>query len=176
MPKLPKSIKFKTALVRSSTGSGWHFLLVDKATVAKFEFADTYKRVVCSMNGDEGFQCALLPWGEMFYIIVNKQKRDAVGIVEGDIVNVELTKDESKYGLPVPEELLEVLNQDDEGERLFHALTPGKQRSLIYIVGNIKNIDKRIHTALIIIEHLKKNDGKIVGDKLNEEMKRPAAW
>lgn len=173
MPKPSKSVKFKTALVRSSTGSGWHFLLIDKKTVAKFKFEDGYRRVVCSMNGDEGFQCALLPWGDMFYIIVNKKKRDAIGIVEGDVVSVVLTKDESKYGLPVPDELVEVLKQDDEGDRLFHELTPGKQRSLIYIVSNIKDIDKRIHTGLVIIEHLKTNDGKVIGDQLNEELKRP---
>jgi hypothetical protein len=170
---MSKSVRFKTALVKSTTGSGWHFLLVDKKIVAKFKFEDTYKRVICSMNGDEGFQCALLPWGDLFYIIVNKKKRDAIGIVEGDIVDVELVKDESKYGLHMPEELVEVLKQDVEGDRLFHALTPGKQRSLIYLVSGIKDIDKRIHTALVVINHLKENDGKLIGDKLYQETKRP---
>ncbi len=148
-------------------------MLVEKRIVAKFKFEDNYKRVICSMNGDTGFQCALLPWGDLFYIIVNKKKRDAIGIVEGDVVDVELVKDESKYGLPMPEELVEVLKQDDEGDRLFHALTPGKQRSLIYLVSGVKDIDKRIHTALIVVDHLKENDGKVIGNKLYEETKRP---
>ena len=100
----------------------------------------------------------------MFYIIVNKKKRDALGIVSGDIVDVELVKDESKYGLPMPEDFQEVLNQDPEADRLFHALTAGKQRSVLYHIGNVKNIDRRIHVALIFIEHLKNNDGKIVPD------------
>ena len=170
---MPKSVRFKTALVKSTTGSGWHFLLVDKEIVAKFEFEANYKRIICSLNGDTGFQCALLPWGDLFYIIVNKKKRDAIGIVEGDIVDVELVKDESKYGLQMPEELVEVLKQDDVGDGLFHALTPGKQRSLIYLVSGIKDIDKRIHTALIVVDHLKENAGKVIGDKLYQEMKRP---
>ncbi len=173
MPKPPNCVKFKTALVRSTTGSGWHFLLVETEIVAKFKFEDNYKRVVCSMNSDEGFQCALLPWGEMFYIIVNKKKRDAIGIVEGDIVDVVLVKDESKYGLPMPEEFREVLNQDPTGDRLFHALTAGKQRGMLYYIGNIKDIDKRIHAGLIFIEHLKENGGKIVNKLLLEELKRP---
>ena len=140
---------------------------------SRIGFVEKFKRVVCSINGGEPFQCALLPWGETFYIIVNKRKRDAIGIVAGDIVNVELVKDESKYGLPMPEEFAEVLKQDRPGDKLFHALTAGKQRSLIHMVLSIKNIDKRIHTALIIVEHLKDNGGKVNGDLLYEELKRP---
>lgn len=170
---MAKAVKFKTELVQSTTGSGWHFLLVEKKIERKFGFESKFKRVVCTINGGEPFQCALMPWGETFYIIVNKQKRDAIGVVAGDIVSVELVKDESKYGLPMPEEFAEVLKQDREGNRLFHALTAGKQRSLIHGVITVKNIDKRIHTALIIVEHLKENDGKVINDKLYEELKRP---
>lgn len=166
-------VKFKTELIQSSSGSGWHFLLVTKDIVDKFGFEDKFRRVVCTMNGGEGFQCALLPWGELFYIIVNKTKRDAIGIVAGDTVNVVLVKDESKYGLPMPEDFREVLNQDEDGDRLFHALTAGKQRSLLYLIGNVKNIDRRIHMGLLIVEHLKENGGKIVDAKLQEELKRP---
>ena len=114
-----------------------------------------------------------MPSGDIFYIIVNKKKRDALGIAAGDTVGVELVRDESKYGLPMPDELQEVLNQDPEGDRLFHALTAGKQRSLLYLIGKINDIDKRIHQALIVVDHLKENDGKIIGPKLNEELKRP---
>ena len=129
--------------------------------------------MICSINSSEGFQCALMPWGEIFYIIVNKQKRDAGGIVAGDTVIVELVKDESKYGLPMPEEFREVLDQDSEGDRLFHALTAGKQRSILYLLSKPKDIDVRIHHALLIVEHLKENDGKINDGKLYEELKRP---
>lgn len=166
-------IEFKTRLSRSPIESGWHFLEVSKEIVAKFGFEGKSKRVVCSINGSEGFQCALMPSGDIFYIIVNKKKRDALGIAAGDTVSVELVRDESKYGLPMPDELREVLNQDPEGDRLFHALTAGKQRSLLYLIGKINDIDKRIHQALIVVDHLKENDGKIIGPKLNEELKRP---
>lgn len=168
-----KPVKFKTKLVRSDNGSGWHFLLIERSIAAKLNFEDNYKRVVCSINGDEGFQCALMPWGDRFFIIVNKKKRDAIGIVEGDIVNVQLVRDESRYGLPMPEELQEILDQDPDGDRFFHALTPGKQRGMLYHIGNIKDIDRRIHAGLIFIEHLKQNDGKILNKVLIEELKRP---
>lgn len=153
--------------------SGWHFLVISKEIVAKFGFEGKSKRIVCSINGGDGFQCALLPWGNGFYIIVNKKKRDALGISAGDMVRVELVRDESKYGLPMPEEFREVLDQDPDGDRLFHALTKGKQRSVPYHIGNVKDIDRRIHVALIFIDHLKNNYGKIVNKTLMEELKRP---
>lgn len=170
---MPKTVKFETELVQSSTGSGWHFLLVEKKIEQKFGFEGKFKRVVCSINGGESFQCALMPWGEIFYIIVNKQKRDAIGIAAGDIVSVELVKDESKYGLPMPAEFREVLDQDPDGDRLFHTLTAGKQRSILYLLAKPKDIDLRIHYALLIVEHLKDNDGKIIDSKLYEDLKRP---
>jgi hypothetical protein len=173
MPKLLDHIEFETTLTRSPAESGWHFLVVSREIVAKFGFEGKSKRIVCSINGAEGFQCALLPSGDTFYIIVNKKKRDALGIAAGETVSVELVRDESKYGLPMPEELQEVLNQDPEGDRLFHALTAGKQRSLLYFIGKINDIDKRIHQALIVVEHIKENEGRIVERKLKEELTRP---
>ena len=170
---MAKTVKFKTKLTQSLEGSGWHFLIVQKKIERKFGFEGKFKRVVCSINGGETFQCALMPWGEIFYIIVNKQKRDAIGIVAGDTVSVELGKDESKYGLPMPEEFAEVLHQDADGDRMFHALSAGKQRSLIYLVSNILNIDKRIHVALLVVAHLKENGGKVIDEQLYQETKRP---
>ena len=73
----------------------------------------------------------------------------------------------------MPEEFTEVLNQDPDGDRLFHALSAGKQRSLIYLVSNVSDIDKRIHVALLVVAHLKDNGGKVLGDQLYEETKRP---
>lgn len=173
MAKSLDQVRFKTELSISSTGSGWHFLIVEKSIVDKFQFPDKFKRVICSINGSEPFQCALMPWGELFYIIVNKKKRDEVGVVAGDIVDVMLVKDESKYGLPMPEEFEEVLKQDPEGDRLFHALSKGKQRSMLYLLSRSKDIDMRIHQALIVVEHLKENEGKIIDDILVRQLKRP---
>ncbi len=173
MAQTQKKVEFETTLTKSTSDSGWHFLLVSGEIAAKFGFEGKFKRVVCTINDGESFQCALMPWGDQFYIIVNKKKRDEAGIVAGDTVNVLLVKDESKYGLPMPEEFEEVLKQDPEGDRLFHALTAGKQRSLLYLLSKPKDIDVRIHAGLIIIEHIKENGGKVVDNKLYEELKRP---
>lgn len=175
MPKTAKTLRITAELTKSENEFGWHFLRFDAKAVAGLEFEDKKsRRVVCKLNGRHTFQCALLPWTKGgFCIVVNKQIRTKLGIAEGSKVKVELTKDESKYGLPMPKELREVLKQDREGDKLFHSLTPGKQRTILYYLAKPKDVDRRIHMALIVIEHLKENDGKIIYPKLAEELKRP---
>ena len=175
MPKTAKNARFTAVLTQSEHEFGWHFLKFDAQAVASLKFEDKKsRRVVCTLNGDHTFQCALLPWTKGgFCIVVNKKIRDKLGIVHGDKVKVELVKDESKYGLPMPKELKEVLRQDREGRKLFHALTPGKQRTMLFYIAKTKDVDRRIHISLIFIDHLKNNEGKLIFPKLSDELKRP---
>jgi hypothetical protein len=175
MPKSAKKLRLTSVLTKSDQEFGWHFLTFNAKSVAALKFEDKKsKRVVCTINDSHTFQCALLPWTKGgFCIVVNKKIRDELGISDGNKVKVELAKDESKYGLPMPKELKEVLRQDPDGNKLFHALTAGKQRTILYYLAKPKDVDRRIHMALVVVEHLKKNDGKIVYPKLADELKRP---
>jgi hypothetical protein len=174
MAKRPAAVTYKTVLDKFHPATGWHFVAVSTETAAKFDFSGNNRRVVCTLNGTETFQCALMPHNNAFFVMVNKGIRTRLGIEPGDTVTVRLEKDESEYGMPMPEEFREVLDQDPEGDRLFHSLTPGKQRSLLYYVGKFKDIDRRIHAALIIMDHLREN-GKVIDRQLHEELKRPVA-
>ena len=173
MAKRQKQLKLKTKLVKSKTGSGWHFLIFDGKISEKLGFEDRFRRVLCSINGGKKFHCALMPDGDELYIIVNKKHRDALGIVAGDTVGVVLERDESQYGLPMPEEFRAVLDQDADGDRLFHELGKGMQRSILYLLSRPKDVDVRIHHSLIVVQHLKDNSGKVIGDKLYHELRRP---
>lgn len=125
------------------------------------------QRVVCRFNEAAEHQTALLPYRRNVYVVrVNRQLQKKLGVSPGEQVEVSLKKDETLFGLPVPEELEELLRQDAEGRSLFHSLTPGKQRTLLYIVGSVKDPDKRIHRALAIVQHLKFHKGKIDYKKL----------
>lgn len=127
------------------------------------------RRVVCTLNESVEYQCALLPHGNgSFVITVNKKLRDTLNLTFGTMVQVSLRKDKSKYGLPMPDELKELLKQDKEGHRLIHSLTAGRQRTLLYIVGQAKTPDSRIARAVVIVRHLKTNKGKINYKQLNE--------
>ncbi|MCA1589521.1 MAG: YdeI/OmpD-associated family protein [Acidobacteria bacterium] len=173
MPKTQKSVKFSAVLESSGNGSGWHFIPVSRKIGEKFPTDGKTRRVVCTLNEGKSFQCALMPSGGDFFIMVNKGIRTELGILDGDIVQVSLLADTSKYGMPMPDELEEVMNQDPEGHKLFHALTAGGQRSLMWQASQGKDIDTRIQRALIVIQHLKDNDGKVDGEKLQKEFRRP---
>ena len=149
---------------------GYHINVPDE--VAQLFIAKNNKRVVCTLNGSETFQCALMPSkAGPHFININKVLRDKLKLRVGSEVQAELKKDESKYGLPMPEEMEELLLQDPEGDQLFHALTPGKQRSLLYIAGKPKGSETRLKKSITIIEHLKANQGKIDFKQLQQDMK-----
>jgi bifunctional DNA-binding transcriptional regulator/antitoxin component of YhaV-PrlF toxin-antitoxin module len=155
-----KRVKFQSSLILSGTATPWHFLTVPRAKVAHFGFKGNLRRVVCTLNGVETFQCSLFPNKGDYLITLNKKLRDKFGLEVGDTVTVELEKDESKYGMPMPDEFAEVLRQDPEGERLFKELSPGNQRLMLKLIVFVKDVDKRIARALTGIELLKRSDGK----------------
>ena len=163
--------KFTSTLERS-TNKLWGSHFGVPKFVARKLIDGKSRRVVCTLNGSAEHQCALLPHGNgSFVISVNKKLRDNLKLEFGMPVQISLRKDDSKYGLPMPEELEELLHQDKEGHRLFHSLTPGRLRTLLYIVGQAKNPDSRIARALIIVQHLKAHKGKINYRQLNVTMR-----
>lgn len=137
--------------------------------VAAYFLETSGTRVVCSIHREISIQCALMPKGDGSYFInINKEIRKKLRLSQGDEADVELRKDDSKYGLPVPPEMEELLIQDVDGERLFHALTMGKQRSLMHIIGKPKSSDVRLRKALMTLDYLKSVNGKLEFRELNQ--------
>lgn len=154
-------LRFRSILKRSGNKLWESHFQVPNDVAERFIHGNS-RRVVCRLGNSSAYQCALRPYGQgVFVIPVNKTMRDRLGLEFGTAVEVSLRKDESEYGLPFPEELRELLQQDPEGSRLFHALTRGRQRTLLYVVGSAKSSDKRISRAIAVIKHLKSNGGKI---------------
>jgi hypothetical protein len=156
----PPKAKFNSKLEVTDSDPPWHILRVPKSRVASFGFKGNLRRVVCTLNGTETFNCALFPSKGNYFITVSKKLRDMLGLVLGGIVQLELAKDESKYGMPMPKEFAEVLRQDPEGEKFFNALSPGNQRLMLKLVVFVKDVDKRIARSLTGVELLKRSDGK----------------
>ena len=165
-------ISFATTLEKFEANL-WNYHIQVPLSVSQMFLDNDSTRVVCELNGTLNFQCALMPKGDGSYFInINKKIRDTLLLKIGSPVRAQLWKDDSEYGLPMPEELNELLLQDEEGNRLFHALTPGKQRNLIFIAGNVKNSDIRIKRAIVIVNHLKLLNGKIDFKKLGQALKQ----
>ncbi len=113
-------------------------------------------RVICEVHGIS-FSCALRPLGKEgdFFIGLSKEKSKKARITEGMEVTVFLVKDESEFGFPMPEELNEVLEQDEEAKAIFSKIKPGKRRGWMHYVSSAKGIDTRIKRAFQIVEKMK---------------------
>jgi hypothetical protein len=111
-------------------------------------------RVLCSIEGKNEFPCALNPRKEEYIIIVSKALKKEHKLISSKPFRVSIRID-PENGLLLPEELEEVLNQDQWGKRLFEALLPGRKRGYIYYVRTAKSIDTRIKRSLEIILKLK---------------------
>lgn len=149
---------------------GYHHFPIDPETTRQLSSED-HKRVVCTVNGQLVMHSAMMPHGDGSFIMVSKNVRSKLGIELGDQVELNLKKETSEYGMPMPESFEMVLAQDDLAFEHFKKLTPGKQRSLIYIVKKLKNIDKQITKSLAIAAHLTEMDGKLDFKLLNEKIK-----
>lgn len=150
---------FESTLEITDSTPPWHILRVEKVLVADFGFKGNLRRVICTLNGVETFNCSLFPSKGNYFIMLSKKLREKLRLEVGDTVSMELTKDESKYGMPMPEEFAEVLRQNAEGDRLFNALSPGNQRLMLKLVVFVKDVDKRIARSLVGIELLKQMNG-----------------
>ncbi|UKN02364.1 DUF1905 domain-containing protein [Paracrocinitomix mangrovi] len=135
-------------------------------------FRDTDKRIVSLIKGTEPVHCAIFSQGDgTYYIMINKQFRTKYKLVEGDEVEVSISKDDSKYGTKAPDFFEELCFQDPIASDYFHLLTPGKQRTLLHLMCKLKSEEKQLEKALVIFDYLKEVEGKLDFKELNEAFK-----
>ncbi len=159
--------QFRTVVVRLSHDPlGWNGRLLVPLEEAELigKRADGSRRVLCSVEGIAPWQAALTHDGQGgYYIIVSKERLRSMERAGLDLnqLLVGLEADESTYGAPMPEELQVLLESDPEGDQYFHALTPGKQRNLIYMLGRFKSEQTRLRKAVAVVDYLKLVRGKL---------------
>ncbi len=140
----------------------WEFFIKEQNT----------RRVICKFNNTVEKHCALQPDGNGLYCIyLNKEDQKQLKVGFGDTIHVEIKEDTSKYGYPIAPEMEELLHQDPEGSEFFHALTIGKQRSLLHVIGKPKTSETRLKKAFVILEYLKENQGQLDFRELNQAFK-----
>lgn len=149
------------ATLQTFDWSIWYYHFPIDPETTKLLTSENHKRVRCTINGQVTMNSALMPLDGGSYILVNKTIRKKLGLKDGDKVELSIEKDDSEYGMPMPESFQVLLDQDEIGNKHFQALTPGKQRSLIYIVQKVKSVDKQINKGLAILDHLTEVNGKL---------------
>lgn len=130
------------------------------------------RRILVSVNGSDTFHAGLmhLKTGIKF-ININQVFCKKNQLMLNESISIEITEDPSKYGMAMPEEFEIALSMDPEADAYFHALTPGKQRNLIYIASQTKSSNIRARRAWVVCDHLKSHSGIIDFKDLNQEIK-----
>lgn len=129
------------------------------------------KRIRCILNNSYEQYSAMMSSGELRFIMLNKAVLKALGVAVGDKIAVELQTQDLQYGVPISQEMEEVLNTDYEGSEYFHKLPMGAQRSLILMIGKFKNPQLRIDRSLILMRHLVARQGKIDNQALRDSFR-----
>ena len=111
-------------------------------------------RVFCSVKGSPEFPCALNPRHGRYVIIASKQliKKNRLFV---DVPFEISIRHDPDNGLGRPEELDEVLDQDEAVFLAYDALNDGHKRGYIYYISQAKSVDSRIKRALEIANKLK---------------------
>ena len=112
-----------------------------------------------------------MPSGEYWFIMVNASLRKKLDLSVGDKVTISIVKDHTDYGMDMPESFSVLMDQDLAGKAYFDTLTPGKKRTLIYLVANVKNMDSQLRKGMAILDHLKEAEGKLDFKVLNQKIK-----
>lgn len=90
-----------------------------------------------------------------YRIMFGKRLQKSLGVFQNDYFTLQISKDTSKYGVDMPEELDAVFKNDTEAFEIFENLTAGKKRSIIYAVSRYKSIQTRVDKSLIVCKNLK---------------------
>ncbi|WP_194778126.1 YdeI/OmpD-associated family protein [Pararhodonellum marinum] len=139
----------------------WQFHVPVPESIALSFIEGDNRRVYVTLQDQIKIQAALMKAEPYWFILVNKKVKEKLRLNEGDKIKVVLEKDHTEFGLEMPEEFQVLLDQDEEGNDFFRALTMGKQRSLIYLVTQVKNPDSRLKKSLAILHHLKEVQGEL---------------
>lgn len=148
-------MKKQTEFIVAKFGIGMHYIMLDDSVIAPLT-KNNNKRVVCTINKTLDFHCAIMHNKEGGnFINIGLAICKKLKIKEGSTITATFKIDESAYQFEIPEELSEVLATDEKASKIFHALTAGNQRGLIYLVAQVKSSDKKIERALKIAECIK---------------------
>ncbi len=141
--------------------SGIHGAIIPEKEVRKM---GKPKRVICFV-GKETLHAALQSMATgVYYIHLSKPLLKKLRKKAGDSITLSFQEDNTIHQFAMPEVLEEVLQTDPEAKDIFDALTPGKRRSLIYLIQQVKSTDKQIERALLITSRIKQgiHDPKVI--------------
>lgn len=154
-----KAIDFRVFIRPAITKGGMPLIEIPPWVADHFLTEKNKKRMVITFDNGTSFHRALQrnKDGFSFMVLGKSTLRDAQKEA-GQEVSITLEEDNSEYGMPMPEELAEVMRQDPEGKDRFDSLSAGLKRSLLYYLGSAKSVDTRIKRSFDIMQKLKSGE------------------
>lgn len=162
---------FKSTLMRLDS-SVWGLYFDIPKEVSRAFLDKGVKRFIYDLEGKKQIHRAMLSRGEgQYFLYVNKALMKEFNWPLGTELEITMKEDKSEYGMDMPEEFEEALLAFPEASEHFENLTPGKQRTLIYMVAKPKRIETKVKKAVQIVEYLVHSDGKLDFKELNQWFK-----
>jgi len=160
-------MEFTGPYILTGSSLGYNGVIVPQKIMDQIKEMEN-QRFIITVNGEVSYPGTPISIEKGLYIVlINKARAKKLKLIPGNECHVSFVKDTSEYGMPISPEMQSVLDEDPEGKAFLVSLTPGKIRSLIYIVSKVKNPDKRIEKSIVILEHLRANKGKLDYKMLN---------
>lgn len=160
-----------TATLQKFDFNHWQYHVEVPEEIASLFIDGDHRRVLVWIDSLGPFHMALIKAKAYWYLMINRQIREKLHLDTGSKVPIELEADQSEFGQEMPEEFEVLMDQDEDGRVFFSGLTPGKQRSLLYLVSKVKNPESRMKKSLAIMHHLRLTRGKLDFKQLNELIK-----
>ena len=151
MNQVPESPRFEVNI------TGTHSVRIPDEYAVPFEKAG-HKRIKIKAyfhDNEITLYGAIHRYQGYFVISFGKRYQKELGVSLNDHFELQLSEDDTEYGVAVPEEFSAVLESDPEAMEIFNSFTDGKKRSLVFYVLKFRNSQTRIDKSLIIAENIK---------------------
>ncbi len=127
---------------------GYCYIRIPASVVTRFPEGKK-TRLLCTIDGTLTIPCGLNHMGDGdFFIIVGSRYMKSLKLKEGASVNYLLQPDPDPLGVPMPEVLEALLEQDTALRERFEQLTMGKKRFVIHAIARIRDIDLQVQRAI----------------------------
>ncbi len=129
-------------------------------------------RIICRIDDIGNIHSGLMADGRGdYFIIISQEVRKRFDLEIGKEVRLTITPDDSDYGMPLPAEAAELWEMDPEARMVFHTLSPGHQRNLLYQIDKLKRPESRAKKTVQIHDYLKEVNGQLDYRELNAWIK-----
>lgn len=131
---------FTGTLEEAGSGGGrWIVLPLD----ARAEFGEARPLVAGTVNGTP-FRTRLSVYGGVYYLGLRAEIRRAAGLEVGDMVRVELERDDAPRVVDVPEALQRALDDDPVAKGIYDSLAFTHRREYAQWIAEAKREDTRV--------------------------------